>query len=240
MLGTSDPGLLTAAVESLTRLTGMRYGRDVVLWKTWWGTRNKDEPLAQPKPDRNGRRRYAHEIDDKPIRPYYFGLPVHGKKVVFVFDVSASMRYKLPLAYDQLSRAVKALPSTSSFEVIFFNEHVWSWRGRLSFADPVTKERLVRHLKTIEIKSYTNLYDSLEKAIGLGPDEIFVISDGEPNRGRWRSARDILRELKKLNARRTPIHTISVVRTVDGDKHVGLLRAIAEQHGGQAVQRTLK
>ncbi len=159
---------------------------------------------------------------------------------MFVFDVSASMRYKLPLAYDQLARAVKALPSRSLFEVVFFNEFVKPWRGRLSHADPVTKELLVRHLPEIEIKSYTNIYDSLEKALAMHPDEVFLISDGQPNRGRWRLPRDILRELGKLNTRKVRINTISVVRTVDGHKHVDLLKKIAEAHGGEAVQRTLK
>ncbi|MHC4493662.1 MAG: hypothetical protein ACYTDU_18830, partial [Planctomycetota bacterium] len=114
------------------------------------------------------------------------------------------------------------------------------WRGRLSHADPVTKELLLRHIPTMEVKSYTNLFDSMEKALDLGIDEMFVISDGEPNRGRKQFLRDILKELKKLNTGGTVIHTISVVRTVDGDDHVALLRSIAEQHGGQHVARTLK
>ena len=150
------------------------------------------------------------------------------------------MRYKLPLAYDQLARVVKGLPSTTLFEVVFFNEFVWPWRGRLSHADPVTKQLLLQHLPKIEIKSYTNLFDAIEKALSLKVDEIFVISDGEPNRGRKRFPRDILRELKKINARKTVIHSISVVRVVDGDKHIELLEQIARDHGGRHVQRTLK
>ena len=82
------------------------------------------------------------------------------------------MRYKLPLAYDQLARAVKALPSTTRFEVVFFNEHVFPWRGRLSRADPVTKELLLRHLPTIEIKLYTNLFDAIETALEMAPISI--------------------------------------------------------------------
>ena len=241
LLDAGEPGLVTAAAESLTRLTGQKHGRDIVKWRVWYSERKADAPIPERKPARDdGKRRYAHEVEDDPIRPYYFGIPMRGSRVVFVFDISASMRYKLPLAYDQLARAVKALPSRSLFEVVFFNEFVKPWRGRLSHADPVTKELLVRHLPEIEIKSYTNIYDSLEKALAMNPDEVFLISDGEPNRGRWRLPRDILRELGKINTRRVRINTISVVRTVDGDKHVGLLKKIAEAHGGQAVQRTLK
>ena len=98
----------------------------------------------------------------------------------------------------------------------------------------------MRHLKTIEIKSYTNLWGALDAALSLEPDEVFLISDGEPNRGRYQLPKEILRELKKRNTRRVPIHCISVVRTVDGDEHVKLLRRVAEEHGGRYEERTLK
>jgi hypothetical protein len=244
LLDSDDPALLTAAAESLTLLTRQPFGRDAVKWKAWWDTRAEDAPLLEVprEPLREGERRYAHEDRARrTVAPRYFGIPIRGRKVVFVFDVSASMRYKLPLATDQLVRAVKGLPSDSEFEVIFFNEHVWPWRGRLSHADPVTKELLVRHLPTIEIKSYTNLFDSVAEALDLGPEEVFVISDGAPNRGRWRLPRDIIREVKARNETvGATIHTVSVVRVVDGDEHIALLKAIAEGNGGEHVQRTLK
>ena len=242
LLDEEDPAVVTAAVESLTRLTRRAYGRDIAQWKTWWNTREKTAPVEEAieKAGKGDRRTYAHETERRTIATPYFGIPIEGERIVFVFDMSASMRYKLPLALDQLTRAVKGLPSSTLFEVIFFNEHVWPWRGRLSHADPVSKELLLRHIPTLEVKSYTNLFDSMEKALSLEIDEMFVISDGEPNRGRKRLPRDILKELKRLNTRKTKIHTISVVRTVDGDQHVTLLQAIAEQHRGQHVQRTLR
>ncbi len=253
LLDAEDPALLTAAIESLTRLTRLDFGRDPAAWKTWWETRDKlapiDEALArkeggagggdEPKED-GERRTVARPSERKTIGGTYFGIPIRGEKVAFVCDVSGSMRYKLPLAYDQLTRALKALPSTSQFEVVFFNEHVWPWRGRLSRADPVTKELLLRHLETIEVKNYTNLFDAIETALGLDVDEIFVISDGEPNRGRKQFPDDILSELKRLNTRGTRIHTVSVVRTVDGEEHIALLKRIADENNGQHEARTLK
>jgi len=253
LLDSDDPGLLTAAVESLTALTKLDFGRDPVAWKTWWATRDTLAPIdealkgkeggpgggEEPQPE-GERRTVAHGPERRTIGGTYFGIPVLGSKVAFVCDVSGSMRYKLELAYDQLSRAVKALPSTSEFEVVFFNEHVWPWRGRLSHADPVTKELLLRHLPTIEVKNYTNLFDAIETALALGVDEIFVITDGNPNRGRKQFPDEILSELKRLNTRGTRIHTVSVVRTVDGDEHVPLLKRIADENNGQYIERTLK
>ncbi len=247
LLDHNDPALLSAATDALARLTGRKYGRDAARWKQWWSEEGQADPFAPPaapappkKAPKHDARSYAKTEERRTIGSTFFGIPITKRKVAFVFDVSGSMRYKLPLAYDQLLRAVKALPPGATFEVVFFNEHVWPWRDRLSHADPVTKELLVRHLPTIEIKSYTNLFDSIARALRLDVEEVFVISDGAPNRGRWRLPRDIIREVKKLNAGKATINTISVVRVVDGDKHIALLRQIAKDGGGRHEQRTLK
>lgn len=252
LLDSDDPALVTAAIESLSALTRKDLGRDPAAWKAWWETRDKVAPIEEALagkeggagggawPDGEPRTTARPPSTRKTIGGTYFGIPVTGAKVAFVCDVSGSMRYKLELAYDQLSRAVKALPSTTRFEVVFFNEHVWPWRGRLSRADPVTKELLLRHLPTIEVKNYTNLFDAIETALSLEVEEIFVISDGEPNRGRKQFPDEILLELKRLNVRGTRIHTVSVIRTVDGDEHVPILKRIADENGGEHITRTLR
>jgi len=250
MVQRDDPGMNVAAAEALTRLTRRDYGTDPVKWKVWWDMGGKVDP-KKPKidplenddgsgADGTGRRRYAHESEGDPLNPYYFGIRVRGRRIVFCYDISASMRYKLPLANSQIMRAIKGLPSAAQFEVIFFNEEVKPWRGRLSWADPITKELFLESLKDLEIKSYTNLFDSIELGLRMGADEIFVISDGEPNRGRKKLPRDILKELRRINKRAVKIHTVSVVRHVDGDEHLSLLKEIADQNGGQYTERTLK
>ena len=242
MVQREDPGLIAAGAEALTALTRLDYGADPVKWKVWWDMGGKIDPI-KPKLEpvrEDGRRRYAHDSEGDPLNPYYFGIKARGRRIVFCYDISGSMRYKLPLANSQLIRAVKGLPSAAQFEVIFFNEEVMPWRGRLSWADPITKELFVHSLTDLEIKSYTNLFDSIELALKIGADEIFVISDGEPNRGRKKLPRDILKELQRINKKAVPIHTVSVVRIVDGDDHLPLLKTIAEQSGGEYAERTLK
>jgi len=248
LLDIGDRAVSGAALQVLSERTGKRFGRDFVAWKTWWKTRELTESLDKaikkaediaptPRPET---KTVTREEQQEPVRSYFFGMPLRGRKVVFVFDISASMRKKLPLALQQLMRAIKALPPRSRFEVIFFNEFVWPWRSRLSRADPVTKALLIEKLKNLEIKSYTNLFDAIERGLRMEPDEIFVISDGTPNRGRKKFTRDILNEIERLNPnRRVAIHCVSVVRTVDGDDHVDLLRKIAAANRGQSVQRTL-
>jgi hypothetical protein len=243
LLEHNDPAVVASAIEVLTKKTGKRFGRDIIGWKTWWNTREKVKSLddAMRKADRGKETKtVSREEKPQPVRSYFFGVPVRGRKVVYVYDVSGSMRKKLPIANKQLLDSVRGLPPASEFEVVFFNEHVYPWRRRFSKADPITKALLVKHVEEIEIKSYTNLFDAMETGLELRPDEMFVISDGEPNRGRKQLPRDIRNELRKLNPNgKVRIHTVSVVRTVDGGEHVSLLKAIAEDHGGKSVQRTL-
>ena len=246
-LDIKDTAVQAAAFELLAIRSGKRFGRDAVSWKTWWNTRKKTESLdkAIAKADKLNKSRpetrtVSPEESVEPVRSYFFGMPIRGRKVVYVFDISASMRKKLPVALAQLVASIKGLPPRTRFEVVFFNENVMPWRGRLSGADAVTKALLIEQLKDLEIKSYTNLFDAMETGLRLKPDEMFVISDGAPNRGRKRFTRDILSELKRLNADgKATIHTVSVVRTVDGGEHVDLLKRVAAENGGQSVQRTL-
>ena len=86
----------------------------------------------------------------------------------------------------------------------------------------------------VELSSFSEASERLE------PEEVFVISDGEPNRGRKRLPKQILSELQEVNTTHAVIHTISLALVRDGDEHVALLRRIAEDHKGQHVQRTLR
>lgn len=247
LLDVKDTAVTAAAFEILALKSGKRFGRDAVSWKTWWKTRAKTESLDKAIAEAEKVNKQRPETNTvtaeervEPVRSYFFGMPIRGRKVVYVFDISASMRKKLPVALAQLVQSIKGLPPRTRFEVVFFNENVMPWRSRLSTADAVTKALLVHQLKDLEIKSYTNLFDAMEIGLRLDPDEMLVISDGAPNRGRKRFPRDILSELKRLNEKpKAIIHTVSVVRTVDGGEHVGLLKQIAAQNGGQSVARTL-
>lgn len=241
LLDNSDAAVVGAAVHVLTVATGKRFGNDVIAWKTWWNTRDAvpEEKADEQRPRAQKETRTVAEGNTGPVRSYFFGVPVRGKKIVYVFDISGSMRKKLPIAFRQLVQSIKGLPPTSSFEVVFFHERVFPWRRRFTSADPVSKALLIRHLGELEIKSYTNLYDAMELGLTLEPDEMFVISDGLPNRGKKQFPRDILKALKE-RAGRTRIHTVSVVRTNDGGEHESLLEQIAKQHGGQAISRTLR
>ena len=60
-------------------------------------------------------------------------------------------------------------------------------------------------------------------------DEVFLLTDGEPNRGRYKDTRAILAGLAALDPKRTVrIHTVSV-----GEDPKALMSAVAKRHGGR-------
>ena len=116
------------------------------------------------------------------------------------------------------------------------------WTERLESAHPVQKLRALQFLKKLETISYTNLFDAVETAFGHGGrgkfaqvdasplDAVFLLSDGAPNRGRFRDEKRVIREIGKLSANEVPVHTIGA-----GDEVFPLLRAIARATGGTFV-----
>ncbi len=244
-LSARDCGIRAMSRSALIELTGLDLGEDRKRWEAWWD--DVEGEFRFPDPSREplgpGGKAYAPAT---PLLPRYYGIPIRGRRVVFCFDLSASMwGPTFDAAAEELVRAVKTLPPRYAFSVVFFNQYVWRWREKPSPALPWAKEALFEHLPTLETKSFTNIHDALEKALGLagrgrfavspapGVDDIFLISDGEPNRGRYRDTKGIARSILRLNTPRAArIHCIAL-----GDKPRVLLEKVARENGGEFVGR---
>jgi hypothetical protein len=139
----------------------------------------------------------------------------------------------------ELVDAVKALPSAARVSVILFNERVWSFRAAPVPARPQEKLDLAAFLPELETKSYTNLHDAVETALGLlgagrfavrpppGLDDVIVLSDGVPNRGLFHDEEKLVESLTAMNAGRARIHCVALAS--DG---AALLKRLAAANGG--------
>lgn len=249
-----DVAVRAEARESLVRLTGTDLGVDPARWEAWW----EDNGDAFVFPDREGdappesrpERGAGPTSDDwepavRPTFARFFGISLRGRDHAFVIDFSQSMwGPRRNEAQAQLIEAVKGLPGRSRFSVILFNEKVWSFNDIPLPASPQAKLDLVTYLPDQETKSYTNIYDALERAFGLtgvgsqaieAPvplDEIVLLSDGVPNRGKIKDSRRILEAITALNTRSVRLHTVSL-----GHEQLELLPALAEQNGGRHVHK---
>ena len=109
-------------------------------------------------------------------------------------------------------------------------------------AHPVVKARTLAWLAARETISYTTLYDAVETAFGYGGigdrardkpsrlDMVFLLSDGAPNRGRYRRDEKVVQEIAALSRKRIPVHAVAA-----GEEVFPLLQRIAQETGGRFV-----
>ncbi len=248
-LRSTDPAVRAAAREAGERLLGEDLGSDPAAWeKRWAEVRAAWVPPVRRPPDP------ARKTETDPVVPpetrttaRFYDLPVSGSRVVFVVDCSQSMwGPKMETAKAETEGAVKGLRATQRFAAIFFNEKTWTWRDALVRATPAQKWAFVRTLADLPTKSYTNISDSLERAFGFagvgrwaaaeppGLDEVFLLTDGFPNRGRFLEPEKITEAVRGWNATpRARIHTVAV-----GDRtSPELLDRLAADSGGRATKK---
>jgi hypothetical protein len=117
-----------------------------------------------------------------------FGLEGEGYKFVYVFDASASMASDegrpLAAAKRELIASLEALGKTHQFQIIFYNEFQAVFNptgvaGRLFFATEPNKQAAGKFVSGVTASLSTDHYPALIKAIGMGPDVIFFLTDGE-------------------------------------------------------------
>jgi len=253
-----DACVRASAHESLARLTGLDHGVDPAQWEEWWeqvaeGYVFPDDEAARPGPegqapdgDRPGRDGKTTDRAPRPGRPTFarfFGIEVTGRRVAFVIDYSQSMwGPRRAKAERELLAGVKGLPSDHTFAVVLFNGKVWWHKPGPVPARPQEKLDLALYLVEQETKNYTNIYDALDQALGLmglgsephepapGLDELLLLSDGEPNRGKLRRPAQIVAAIEAMAAGALPIHTVSLL-----DEKSALLEDLARVTGGRHV-----
>ncbi len=117
-----------------------------------------------------------------------YGLEARGRRIVYVFDRSASMSepdgHPLAEAKHELLSSLESLGSSRQFHVIFYNERVAVFapggnRGRPQFADEGTLREARRFIESVRAEGGTNHAQAIESALKLAPDTIFLLTDAD-------------------------------------------------------------
>jgi hypothetical protein len=184
----------------------------------------------------------------------FYGIPTQSRRVMLVVDISLSMEEpagakpattgdknpyaapkggtKLDIAKWQLHRAIHDLPDDAVFGIIVYSESYASWEQELVAANARGKKKAHAFVDGINANGTTNISDSLDRALDSGADTIFLLSDGDPNRGRLSGLDALLAELVERNRLlRVVIHTIGIGE-VEGS---AFLRELARRTGGRYV-----
>jgi hypothetical protein len=183
----------------------------------------------------------------------FMGIPEDAKSIVYVLDFSASMRdgnlKRESELKRELARSIQALPKDGKFTVILFGRSpgdgaqvvtradgstVWraAWpmppEGALVPATPANRSAAVSWVneRSPDAGGSSYAWDSMEMALALKPEAIYLLTDGEFDSY---GLNDLMDAIRKGNAdRQTRIHTVALGSPGD----VASLQGIAADNGG--------
>ena len=176
------------------------------------------------------------EVKSKPSGARFFGVQAAGNNFVFVVDSSGSMRgTRWRLATRELLAAIRRLSPEQSFYVIFFDAvpHRMFGKQLAQTSMNATSEnftRLRRWMRNIEFGQATSPQSSVEFAMVLKPDAVFLLTDGE-----FRDkTREVLRDDNHtlLDNGKTKLRTIIHTIGFQSQASQELLMKIAKENGG--------
>lgn len=190
----------------------------------------------------------------------FFGIPVLGRRVVFVLDTSGSMQApapqpgetyasdaRVPRRLDVATRecwmAVKDLPADTFFNVVTFATQVRTWKADLVPATSTNKNALKHYLARLIPDGSTNLWGGLTTAVQLRTaqsasryrepvDEVFLLSDGYPSSGDITDGGTIIARVNEMNRHlRIRINTVFI-----GSVESSMDRMVPAGNGGALME----
>ena len=158
--------------------------------------------------------------------PEFFRLPPSdpATKIVYVVDKSGSMTDSLVSVQHELKRSLRELGPDKQFHVIFYSSGpaLEMPARRLVTATEENKRRAFAFIDEIRAAGETDPSDALQRAFAVGPDTIFLLTDGEFDRA-------VVGQVKRANpAGKVSVHTIAFLYQAG----VKVLQEIAAQNRG--------
>jgi len=128
----------------------------------------------------------------------FAGIAMTGKRVVFVVDISGSMKLlddktpapdKWPTVCETVAKVMRSLPDLEKFQVVIFSrkaEYLFGTGGWQDYRGEPSVKQVKDALLRTEPNGDTNIYDALDLAFRLRPtglDTVYFFSDGLPTSG---------------------------------------------------------
>lgn len=235
-------------VVALHDLTGKDLGLESRPWKAWW---EANRETFQPKPGATRGRPTAP--DPGQTRSSFFKIPILSDRIIFILDLSGSMRdpspesplTKLDVAKARMIETIRSLSPETRFGIVglgsdedgtYSMREQKTWGGRLALhpAVPTAKADAENFIRRQSARGWTNLYDAIEYAFGNPEvDTIFLYSDGGASRGVFFANGEILENVTRMNRfRKIVIHTVEVAGEKNSADNRRLLARLAEDAGG--------
>ncbi|ATH07590.1 hypothetical protein BIY24_06410 [Halobacteriovorax marinus] len=185
-------------------------------------------------------------VQTKGILDVDVGFKFKGKNIVFLIDVSGSMKTldKMGQVKAGLKMLITSMPSDYQIDVIHFPGKrgaryysLWSYTQKLGERQ---KKDVYRFLNRLNPKGATPTRSALKYALTKYPDltDVVLLSDGAPtkmNSSEYDDIKDILSEVKKDNFKNIQINTIGVGAAFSLQSTTPasvFLKELAKQSGG--------
>ncbi|HEY5313787.1 MAG TPA: HEAT repeat domain-containing protein [Pirellulales bacterium] len=218
------------AIEYLALVTKQQLAEPAD-WQDWWA-KNKATFQFPALFERPRTRAYENLIYGRAST--YYGLPLYGRRIVFIIDSSGSMEgARIVAAKRELASAIEALKDNVSFGIVVFNSRVVVWKRELVDAVSSNKQEALRFVEKIGANDQTATYDALAAAFLVDAEAIYLLTDGAPSMGRFVQPDDIVRAISDQNrTRRESIYTIGIGPGEVGSPFEQFLESLAQQNFG--------
>ncbi len=233
------------ALLALQDLTGKDLGLGAAAWKAWWDANRETFAL---RPAGKG----AVGVELAGTQASFFKVPILSTRLVFVLDLSGSMREpsprggtKLDVAKAGMIETIRSLPAEARFGILGLgcdddgaftrkSEKTWTGRLRLVPAVPAAKADSERFVRALDARGWTNLYDGLLYALeDPDVDTVYLYSDGGASKGTFVAAGEILSQLALANRfRKVVFHAVEVPGEKNPADNQRLLSKIASSTQG--------
>lgn len=229
-------GELSRALRlTLFRLTGKSFA-GLSDWTKWWKI-EKDQWVPPAEQKIKGRTALA-KVNLPGEFPRFFGMEIVSLRVVFIIDVSGSMRQEEPdtgqsridLVKGELNKAIKELRAKTFFSTIAFSSVIIPWDKKLLPASARNKVKAMSFVDRFQASGATWTKEALEKAFSYKHANTFVLlSDGAPAKaGQEVSTKEIIEWVTHTNRfRKATIHTIGF-----SGANIPFMKELAEKNNG--------
>ena len=183
----------------------------------------------------------GHTAARPPAGPFGIGagLPWSDapRHVVYVLDVSGSMKTRIRRADSELESALRELHTSDTFNIIAFSDDSRLFDPDMAEVSPQSVQRAGDFLADLPLGGQTNLEGAIARALMLRDvNEVVVLTDGVPTVGDT-DFTTLARTVRRINSAHARISTIGLVGvSSDGTDQSfeasGLLEQIAHDSGG--------
>jgi len=242
-------------ITALKDLTGKEFGFDAKAWFNWYQA-NKEKIEIAPSRNETPAKRGADEESALPLKsnetiPTFFDIPILGKDIVFILDLSKSMKNeaednddkkerKIDVAMKELSGTLKRFSQEVKFNIIVLSTEAIRYNKRKAskIMLQATEENKKSALKFVESlwerlddikRGRGDHYDALIEALSEPEiDTVFLLSDGKPTYGTYINKDNIIANIAKFNRfKKVVINTV-----MTGNKGTKKDRELMEELAG--------